>query len=127
MNISVETDIGQRKKRQVVFTGTILPPTQSKHNSMEHCCEGTAHLPRARCNRGAQSLRPAKYRLYALPFRVYHCAWVRVCTHCNVTFNVCTAEHGDGMDGRPNLTVGTVLRAWQADDMSVRCVKLLVT
>jgi hypothetical protein len=89
MNISVETEIAQRKKRQVVFTGTILPPTAQKHGSMEHCCEEfTSSEVDALCT-----------ALQGLPLCL---------------------EHGDGLDGRPNLTVGTVLRAWQADDQSVR-------
>lgn len=107
MNISVETEIGQRKKRQVVFTGTILPPTSAKHGSMEHCCEGALRVQTAMflLLTAAQSLRQAKWATYAKLCKDYRYVWVRsVCRCATACLPLYTTEHGDGIDGRPNLT-----------------------
>jgi len=50
MDVRLEPQIEGRRKERVVFTGTILPKTQDRHNSIEHCCEGVT-LPRVALKR----------------------------------------------------------------------------
>ena len=40
MDVRLEPQVEGRSKERVVFTGTILPATKDRHNSIEHCCEG---------------------------------------------------------------------------------------